>query len=186
VILSIVDPAELALKAFVLERDAAGLVAGAEATVAIDARPGTTFAGRVASVAELSRPIEQGSPVKYFEARVEITDDTRSLSPGMKGEARIVTARLENAVVVPRSAVHEEGETRFVLVSDGSKVERRTVRLGVGDLVRVAVEEGLAEGERVVLGMATEADRPPTVARGGPTPGGRGGGRGGGGSRRRG
>ncbi len=164
VILSIVDPDHLALEAFVLERDAAGLAAGAEATVTVDARAGRIFAGRVASVAELSRPIEQDSPVKYFETRIEILDDTGPLSPGMKGEARIVTARLAQAVVVPRSAVRGPADAPFVLVRDGSRIVRREVRLGAGDLVRVAIEDGLADGERVVLGRASDPGEPATLA----------------------
>ena len=58
----------------VLERDAAGLQVGAEATVVIDARPDREFQAEVAQVAELSRPIERGSPVKYTEVKIELAD----------------------------------------------------------------------------------------------------------------
>lgn len=155
VIVSIVDPASTALKAYVLERDAAGVSVGAEATVTIDAWPERGFAGRVGSVAELSRPIDRDSPVKYFEVQVDLLEDADSLRPGMKGEARIFTSTLADAVVVPRSAVRGEADAPFVIVrSSDATTERRPVRLGAGDLVRVSIEEGLRAGENVLLGDA--------------------------------
>jgi multidrug efflux pump subunit AcrA (membrane-fusion protein) len=153
VIMSIVDPKSVALKAFVLERDAAGLAEGAEATVSIDARPAHAFRGLVKIVAEISRPIQRGSPVKYCEVRVEILDgDVDLLMPGMKGEARIVTGRLDEAVIIPRSALRGAADAPYVLVETASGVERRAVKLGPGDLVRVSIEDGLAGGESVVMG----------------------------------
>jgi HlyD family secretion protein len=171
VIMSIVDPKKTALRGFVLERDAAGLAAGAAATVRIDARPDRVFEGRVSSVAELSRPIESGSPVKYCEVQIELLDpDVALLKPGMKGEARIVTGKLEDVVVVPRSALRDGAEGPFVRVAaeGGGEPERRAVKLGPGDLVRVSVEEGLRGGERVLLGGAEEvAEREARTSGGG-------------------
>ncbi len=152
VIVSIVDPGSTALKAYVLERDAAGLVEGARATVMVDARPEHPVAGRVANVAELSRPIDNGSPVKYFEVSIDLLDPPLSLKPGLKGSARIVTAELENVVVVPRSAVRGSGEDAFVVVRSAAGVEKRSVKLGDGDLVRVSVTAGLEGGEPLLLG----------------------------------
>ncbi len=160
-IMSIVDPASAALKGYVLERDAAGLAAGAEATVTVDARPERVFQGRVATIAEIARPIERGSPVKYCEVRIEITaGDPALLKPGMKGEARIRLGRVEDAVVVPRSAVRGQPDAPFVLVQGPRGGERRPVQLGPGDLVRVSVTEGLAGGERVLLG-GPDGEAPP-------------------------
>ncbi len=154
VVMSIVDPASTALIAFVLERDAAGLQTGAEATVTVDARSDRSFAGKVANVAELSRPIERGSPVKYTEVRIEIEDgDSGLLKPGMKGEARIVVGRIEDAVVVPRYAVLGKADDPYVLIAAPGGHERRAVELGPGDPVRVSIEAGVEPGERVLLGV---------------------------------
>jgi HlyD family secretion protein len=166
VIMSIVDPASTMLRAFVLERDAAGLAAEAEAAVTIDARPGRTFPGRVIGVAEISRAIEQGSPVKYCEVRIAVdNDEPELLRPGMKGEARVVTGTLQDAVVIPRSAVRGDAAEPFVLIEAPGGPQRRPVRLGPGDTVQVSVEHGLSGGERVLLGPAPEeASRPPAAA----------------------
>ena len=159
VIMSIVDPASTRLKAYVLERDAAGLTVGDPATVTVDAWSDRPFDGKVAKIAEVSRPIERGSPVKYSEVEIEIENgDARLLKPGMKGEARIVTGTLHDAVVIPRSAVRGDADAPFVVMQVAEGTDRRPVKPGLGDLVRVSIEEGLEGGERIVLGgRMTEA-----------------------------
>lgn len=161
VVMSIVDPASTALNAFVLEKDAAGLVAGSPATISVDARPGRAFEGRVTTIAEISRPIEADSPVKYTEVTIEIDHgDPSLLKPGMKGEARIVTGSLDDAIVVPRSALRGEPESPFLLLENGGTPEKRPVSLGPGNLVLVSVTDGLEGGERVLLGGEEPEETP--------------------------
>ena len=152
-IMSLVDPASTILTAFVLEKDAAGVAAGAPATVTIDARPGRKFKGTVKSIAEISRPIERDSPVKYSEVKISVDDaEPGVLKPGMKGEARIQTGKVDRALILPRSALRGDPESPFVMVAGGAAPESREIKLGPGDQVRVSVVEGLQEGEIVLLG----------------------------------
>lgn len=166
VLLAIVDPTRTVLSGFVLEKDASGLELGAPATVTVDAWPARPFEGKVSYRSELSRPIQEGSPVKYFEVKVEILNgDPTLLKPGLKGEARILTAKLAGAIVIPRSALRGSAEEPFVLVEERGVTSRRPVVTGPGDLVRVSVTTGLSEGERVLLGEAAEP-APAAVATG--------------------
>jgi multidrug efflux pump subunit AcrA (membrane-fusion protein) len=158
VVLSIVDPSETVLEVDILEKDANGIQVGAETEIRIDAHAARPFKGKVSEVSKLSRPIERGSPVKYFQAKIAFDEgDPVLLKPGMKGEARITVANLDDAVIVPRSAVHgTDGDYRVVL--DGlAGPETRLVELGPGDVVRVSITSGLEGGESVLLG-ATPAD----------------------------
>ena len=161
VVMSIVDPASVALTAYVLEKDAAGVKAGADALVTVDARPERSFKGHVKSIAEVSRPIERNSPVKYTEVRIEFEEaDPDLLKPGMKAQARVITGRVEDGVVVPRSAVVAEGEIHFVMLAEGASDRKRVVTLGPGDQVRVSITEGLSGGEKVLIG-GPRAEEPP-------------------------
>ncbi|MCZ6746683.1 MAG: efflux RND transporter periplasmic adaptor subunit, partial [Acidobacteria bacterium] len=74
VVMSIVDPTRTSLKVNVFEKDAAGVEEGAQAEVRIDAYMDRVFSGRVKSVSKLSRPIREGSPVKYFDAVVSLDE----------------------------------------------------------------------------------------------------------------
>ncbi len=162
VIMSIVDPASTMLNGFVLEKDAAGVAQGSRATVRVDARPDLVFEGTVQSIAEISRPIERDSPVKYTEVQIAIQNgDPELLKPGMKGEARIEVGRAESAVVIPRSALKGDGADHFVLVERPDGPEKRAVKPGVGDHVRISILEGLEEGERVMLGGEDPATAAP-------------------------
>ena len=157
VLLAIVDPTRTVLNGFVLEKDASGLEIGAPASVTVDAWPSRPFEGKVSYRSELSRPIQEGSPVKYFEVKVEILDgDPTLLKPGLKGEARILTGKFAGAIVIPRSALRGSAEEPCGVVEARGGPERRPVKTGPGDLVRVSITTGLAEGERVLLGDAAE------------------------------
>jgi multidrug efflux pump subunit AcrA (membrane-fusion protein) len=166
VILSIVDPTETILKVDILEKDATGIEVGARALLRIDAHAERVFEGKVAEVSKLSRPIENGSPVKYFQAKISFDEgDPELLKPGMKGEVRIVVAELDDTVVVPRSAVHGNEGTYHVFLDGPDGPTSRPVELGPGDLVRVSVTAGLDGGERIVLGgnPKAAAAQPPAV-----------------------
>ena len=165
VVMSAVDPASTALKAYVLERDSTGVTAGAKAMVRIDALPNQPFDGTVTKVAEISAPIEQGSPVKYFEVQIELGKDNRErLRPGMKGTADIAIGHIEDAVMVPRPAIQGEKDHYFVVVETKAGTEQRKVTLGPGDSVRVSVDQGLEAGERVRLAPASSTASAPSGA----------------------
>ena len=169
VVLSIVDPTRTSLSAFLLEQDATGVEKGSKAIIVVDARPDREFHGEVTMVAELSRAIERGSPVKYTEVRIEISDgDPELLKPGMKAEARIDIGMLEDTVYLPRSVVRGEGDDSWVLLSGPDGSTRQPIKLGLGDRVRVSVEQGLVGGERVFLGDEPRDDAPaePTAGAG--------------------
>jgi HlyD family secretion protein len=153
VIMSIVDPTETTVKAYVLERDAASVSEGKTVNIRVDARADRVFRGEVTRVARLSRPIERGSPVKYFETFISIADgDPELLKPGMKAEVRIEAETLKSTVIIPRSALRGAEGKFHVLVATMNGPERRSIELGAGDHARVAILKGLAEGERVLLG----------------------------------
>jgi hypothetical protein len=159
IVMSIVDPTQTSLMVNIFEKDAAGVVENSLTQVRIDAFPAVQFAGTVRSVSKLSRPIEQGSPVKYFEAVVALDHgDAGRLKPGMKGEAVILVKEIPDAVVVPRAAVRGKEEATHVLVSTLDGVRRQKVLLGEGDQVRVSVVAGLHGGERILLGEHPQSD----------------------------
>ena len=168
-LMQLVDPSKTALRVYVPEKYSTGLETGQPATVVVDAFADRSYAGKVSGVSKLSRPISRQSPVKYFEATIALdASDAERLKPGMKGEAAIVVGKTEeDALIVPRAAIHGDGEETWAEVAlRGGKTERRGVKLGAGDLVRVAVTSGLAEGDRVMLadesGAGAGAEEPAT------------------------
>jgi HlyD family secretion protein len=152
VILTIPDIANMKARVYVLEADAGNLKVGQKGYIVVDSHPGARFGVTVERIETLARPLEKESPVKYFEVLLKIDgrpDET--LRPGKLVRARITVARIEHALVVPRSALSEENRKFFVWVDRPSSAEKREVGIGSGDGARVALLSGVSDGESVLL-----------------------------------
>jgi RND family efflux transporter MFP subunit len=137
--------------------DAAGfarLRKGAEARVTVDALPGQVFAGKVTL---MSPTLDAGS--RRAQVELEIDNSSGKLLPNMFARADLAVGRLPDALVVPRDAVAESaGGAQVFRVRDG-KVQALRPRLGPVDGDKVAVLDGLAEGDEVaVSGVGGLAD----------------------------
>src|SRR6202035_2172275 len=80
-----------------------------------------------------------------------IENPGRDLIPGTNVDAEIRTAVAENALVIPKEALHHDAAGDYVLVLKGDTVERRPVKTGVSTVTQVQVTDGLAEGDAVAL-----------------------------------
>ena len=73
--------------------------------------------------------------------------EERVLVPGLTGEASIVIAERDNAVIIPRRAL----VGNFVYVVEGSTVKLRAIEKGYESLNQVEILKGLEAGEQVVV-----------------------------------
>ena len=157
---NLVNPDKMEAKCFVLEKDAGELKTNQPVTVTLDPFPGQEFSGKVKTIDNLARPIDQGSPVKYFQAIVSLDKtDPNLMKPGVKLKAQIRASELKSVIVVPRSAVVKKDSDFAVYIrkSPGT-FESVKVKLGQGDLIQVVVTEGLQAGQTLAL-------NPPDVKR---------------------
>jgi RND family efflux transporter MFP subunit len=157
---NLVNPDKMEAKCFVLEKDAGELKTDQPVTVTLDPFPGQEFTGKVKSIDNLARPIDQGSPVKYFQVIVSLDKtDPNLMKPGVKMKAQIRASELKSVIVVPRSAVIKKDSNFAVYVRKSpGQFEPVKVKLGQGDLIQVVVTEGLQAGQSLAL-------NPPDVKR---------------------
>jgi Cu(I)/Ag(I) efflux system membrane fusion protein len=119
---------------------------GQRASLELEAYPGRRFEGKVQF---LYPALNTGS--RTLQARVVLKNRGLELRPGMYGEV-VVEAKAADAVVVPREALVDTGDHQYVFVArGGGRFEPRRVRSGQEADGKVAVLEGLAAGERVVI-----------------------------------
>src|SRR5262245_4251078 len=148
-LLSLAGTDRLFLKGLVDENEVARVALGQEARLRTEAYSDRSFAGRVSEIKPLGERVQN---VTYFEVKVEITDgDAQLLRPRMSGDADIVSEVVEDAILVPETALRYQGARVYVeAVGDGGpgSVER-DVEIGIVDGSKVQVLHGLAEGERV-------------------------------------
>jgi RND family efflux transporter MFP subunit len=144
-IVAVADTRVLKLEAGVAELDAGRLRVGMPARVAVQARPGETYEGRLAALAP-----EIDAKNRHFRVELRVPNPNDQLLSGMYATARIETARAEGAVTVPREAIGARDGRRVALrISDG-RVEPVPVTEGIVDTGRVQVLSGLAGGDLLV------------------------------------
>jgi Cu(I)/Ag(I) efflux system membrane fusion protein len=141
----IADLSKVWVIADVYESELRRVRVGQRAVLELPAWPGERFAGKVTFIYPA---VAAGS--RTLQARIEFANPGLKLRPGMYGDVTLALGA-SDALVVPAEAVVDTGELQYVFVSKGNgRFEPRRVRVGGAGEGRVAVLEGLAEGERVV------------------------------------
>lgn len=144
-IFTIVDTSRLEATLNAPEREIETLKAGQTVQLSVDALPGKTFEGIIDRVSPV---VDSGSGT----FRVICTFAGGGLlQPGMFGRIRIEYDQRANALVIPRSALLEDGSAPAVYTVKAGKAARTALKLGYVDGQWVEVREGLREGESVVV-----------------------------------
>lgn len=139
-------------KIFVLESEAAGLAAGLPARLTLDAHPGQSISGTVKTIQPIANPIEEESPVKYFEVVLALDrTDTQIMKPAGQVHATVEVTQKSSALSVPNQAIFVEDGQPWVYLLQSGKFERRSVELGQRSVSRTVITAGLAEGDRIAL-----------------------------------
>jgi HlyD family secretion protein len=146
-LLSLVDPSNLRLDASVDETDVSHVQRGQDVTVAFDAVPGKTFQGKVLSIAP-NATVQSGVASYIVSISVESSPE---IKPGMTGNADIIYAHHDDALLVPSRAVRTDGDNRLVSVLEGGQVVAKTVVVGVSDDKSTEIVSGIQPGDQVVL-----------------------------------
>ena len=110
-----------------------------------------TLEGVVSDVASITKPAGwwTGNQVRY-DTLVSLPE-REGLYPGMSAEVEITVAEYDDVLLIPVAAVVEREEQSFCWVQTASGPKRRQIRVGDSNNVFSIVEEGLAEGDEVLL-----------------------------------
>lgn len=147
-ILTLAAPGTLRAVAEVDEIDVAHVATGQPATVRLDALPTAPISGTVEHIAPAALP--QRSTTVY-ETIIRLEDPPPAVRLGMVGTVTIQTAAAQDALILPLSAVRRAGRDTYVVRLRGGREEEVGVTLGPSDGTRVAILEGLEEGDVVLL-----------------------------------
>jgi RND family efflux transporter MFP subunit len=151
-LLVVADPIPLHLKGLVDENEVAHVAVGQTARLRTEAYPKRVFTGEVRHIAPLG---ERQQNVTYFEVEVLVTDpDATLLRPRMSADADIVTETVDDALVVPETALVFAGNDVFVdrvVRNSAPTLDRRKVEVGIVAGERVQIMSGLDAGDEVRL-----------------------------------
>ncbi|MGE0639946.1 MAG: efflux RND transporter periplasmic adaptor subunit [Thermoanaerobaculia bacterium] len=162
------------------ENDIVQLALGDEATIEVDALPGTTFQGKVTDIASSAKTAGQGTSDQKteFEVKVAILDPGSQLRPGMTASADIVTEVRDEALGVPIQSVavrtpdqlgvkagggadessapaftpDKDGFVQVVFVVEDGVAHVKQVKTGIQSDTHIELLEGIDAGEEIVTG----------------------------------
>ncbi len=110
------------------------------------------FQGVVTTVKNQPEPSNWFSGnVKEYACVVAIESDPTGLRPGLTAAVEILVANLPNVLSVPVQAIVEKKGHFYCWVNGRGGVEKREVKLGLGNNTRIEIKSGLQDGENVLL-----------------------------------
>ncbi|MDP9000305.1 MAG: efflux RND transporter periplasmic adaptor subunit [Myxococcota bacterium] len=133
----------LILECSVDEADIGRVTVGKKVVISLYAFPQTIGQGEVFEILP-----DADRAKKSFVTKVKFVDPPAGLRSGMTAEANVIIDQRPDSLLVPAEAVDSSGA---VLLVEGRHVHRRHPTLGVRDMLRVEVIDGLHEGDQVVV-----------------------------------
>lgn len=147
IFITVVNPERLRIRSVVNEADWAKISIGARAQVTPTASPDRKLNARVEDMGSYPLPLGGYETVLSFEPA-----DALRLVPGMTCKIQLNEGQPAPTLLVPKTAVFQEGSQKLVFIAkEKSSPERRVVRVGDSDDSSTEILEGITEGERVLL-----------------------------------
>jgi membrane fusion protein, multidrug efflux system len=119
---------------------------GQRVAVTIDAFPGETFDGRISAIEPVIDPDSRSAKL-----RAQVQNEGYRLRPGLFARIALgASGDGATAIMIPEQALMQEGDVRFVYVVRDGKAVRTPVTTGLRTPGRIAIVDGLSEGDQVV------------------------------------
>lgn len=140
------------------ELDIGTMQVGQKAEITLDAIEGETFTGQIISVS--GNASSSGGSSQY---PVEIVfDKTDEMLSGMNASVEVIIEQAENVLVVPLSAIQDDGNYSYVYTKYDKSTDTLSgkvqVETGLSDDTNVEITAGLAEGDIVYYEMQGSED----------------------------
>jgi len=147
---TIIDPTSMRLEASVPSEQIAAVRIGAPVGFTVRGYPNERFEGRIERVSPTADPTTRQVPIF-----VTIPNKQHRLVAGLFAEGRLEQAS-KTGLVVPQTAVNENGGTPWVLKVQDGKAQRIEVTIGLRDeqSERLEITRGVAPGDLLLVGAA--------------------------------
>lgn len=149
-IVTIADPDKMVFIAKIGEADIANVAIGQEAIVTLDAFEGKEFKGKIAEIDYAATTSTNGGG-KTYQVKIAL-DNLNKVKLDMSGDVEIVAVSHQDALVIPRVAVQEKNDQKYVEVQQEKNLVQKEVTTGIkGSGGVLEVLSGITEGEKVVI-----------------------------------
>jgi HlyD family secretion protein len=148
-LVQVADLHRIRVRAFVDEPEIGRLQKGQPVEVQWDALPGRLWK---TTVEELPTNVVQRGTRMVGEVTCLLDNADLKLLPNTNVSVAVVLARHENALTVPREAVRQDAEGKYVFQVINGKLKRRNVQTSVSNLTRVEITSGIPDDAVLALG----------------------------------
>lgn len=144
-------PAQLEVRADILESDAVKLAVGQKAVISGDVLGDKTLPGEVTAVAPeaVAKVSSLGVEQRRMPVKVRLQDNG-ILKPGFNVDVRIITGEKASTLSVPEESLFSDQGREAVFVVEGGKAVKRRVHTGLRNKESVEITDGLKAGEKVI------------------------------------
>ena len=154
-LVQVADLHKVRVRAFVDEPDIGKLQVRQEVEVTWDALPGRVWKGMLEVLP--TTVVQRGTRV-VGEVTCVVDNSDLKLLPNTNVNVALITARVENALTVPRESVHQDSKGQYVYQVVDGELKRRDVETSVSSFTRIAITSNLPDG--AVLALGTTNMRP--------------------------
>jgi HlyD family secretion protein len=148
-LVEVADLHRVRVRAFVDEPEIGRLQKGQAVEVTWDALPGRSWKG---TVEDLPTNVVQHGTRMVGEVTCVLDNSDLKLLPNTNVAVSIIQARHDNALTVPREAVRQDSDGKYVFQVVNGKLMRRKVETSISNLTRVEITSGLPNDAVLALG----------------------------------
>ncbi len=149
VALTLVDRSTLHVDLKLSENDIVRVEAGQSVALSIDSLSGWQATGTVSYIAPVATTTND---VVTYAVRVSFPDSDPAVKVGMTANVDVTTARKDNVLLVPTTALLPKGSGHSVQIlnPDGKTTREVDVQTGLSDGTQTEITKGLNEGDKIV------------------------------------
>ncbi len=162
IIVTVADESELEIRLLVDETDIGSVKEGQQVRFTVDAYPDRTYYGTVSSISkgEKGSVSTTSTTVVYYTVKAAIDKShMEGLLPMMTARATIVGDEVEQALLVPLTAIRTDAKGSFVYVIENGTPTAKYITTGITGDTEVEVKSGLSEGDEIVVSGVVEGGK---------------------------
>jgi HlyD family secretion protein len=147
-VIDLIEPGCFLVSAPIDEVDAPKIKTGLPARITLDAWRKRNFPGTVSRVGSYVVDLEKQARTVEVELQFSNPDDLKDLLVGYSADVDIILETRDKVLRIPTEALLE---SKYVYVPDSdNKLQKRSVKTGLGNWTYTEITDGLQEGEQVV------------------------------------
>lgn len=144
----LIDDSSYEINATVNEIDSLEIKKEQEVIIRLDAFPNREFAGKVK---EIGYYTENVNGVVTLPVVIQVNKVEPEFRPGFSALLEIIVDKVEGKLLVPITAVFNQNEQAMVAKIIEGKAKLIPVKTGVSDGVYTVIEDGLIEGDQIMI-----------------------------------